>query len=59
MHNKEQHDLTSYFKKLTHIIKNYELVLLFGPTDARVELLNLLNEDLHFSNIEIAVKHTF
>jgi hypothetical protein len=41
MHNKEQHQQSDYYKKLGEVIKNYEDVILFGPTDAKVELLNL------------------
>jgi hypothetical protein len=35
---------------------NYENVLLFGPTNAKVELFNILRADLAFSNIKIEVK---
>ena len=38
MHNKEQHEQSDYYKKLGETIKNYTEVLLFGPTDAKVEL---------------------
>ena len=56
MHNKEQHQQSEYYKKLGEIIKNYEEVILFGPTDAKVELRNILKADHHFENIKIEVK---
>ncbi len=55
MHNKEQHRQSEYYKKLSEVIKNYDEVLLFGPTDAKVELFNLLNGDSRFSKIKIRV----
>jgi len=58
MHNKEQHQQAKYYKTLGDVIKNYEEVILFGPTDAKVELLNFLRADQHFSKIKITVKQT-
>jgi hypothetical protein len=57
MHNKEQHLLLGYYKKLEDAIKDYEEVVLFGPTTAKNELLNLMNVDHHFENIKIEIKH--
>lgn len=56
MHNKEQHQQAEYYKELGAIIKNYDEVVLFGPTDAKVELLNTLKSDMHFSDVKIEVK---
>jgi hypothetical protein len=56
MHNKEQHQQSAYYKNLGDVIKNYEEVVLFGPTDAKVELFNLLRADHHFEKIKIEVK---
>jgi len=58
MHNKEQHQQAAYYKKLGEIITNYGEVLLFGPTDAKVELFNSLHNDQHFSKVKIVVKQT-
>jgi stalled ribosome rescue protein Dom34 len=58
MHNKEQHQQSEYFKKLGEAIKNYDEVILFGPTTAKAQLLNLLAEDQRFSKIKIEVKQT-
>lgn len=53
MHNKEQHQQSEYYKKLGESIKNYDHVLLFGPTDAKLELLNILKADTHYAKIKI------
>jgi hypothetical protein len=56
--NKEHHQQSSYYKKICGIIRNYQEVLLFGPTDAKNELLNLLKADHLFDQIKIEVKNT-
>lgn len=53
IHHKEQDKLSAYYKELGKVIKNYDAILLFGPTGARVELLNLLKADHHFDKIKI------
>jgi stalled ribosome rescue protein Dom34 len=58
MHNKEQHQQSEYYKKLGEEIVKYEDVILFGPTDAKAELFNLLREDRHFENIKIEIRQT-
>jgi len=54
--NKEQGLLSAYYKKLGDVILDYEKVVLFGPTDAKNELLNLLLDNHLYDNIKIAVK---
>ena len=56
MHNREQHQESAYYKGLGKEIANYDEVLLFGPTDAKVELFNLLKADTHFEKIKIEVE---
>ncbi len=56
MHNKEQQQQGSYYKRVGEVIKNYEKVVIFGPTTAKNELANFLKEDHHFDEIEIEVK---
>lgn len=58
MHNKEQQQLSSYYKKLSEVIKDYKRVILFGPTNAKTELLAILSEDERFGKIKIEVKET-
>ena len=56
MHNKEQQQQLAYYKELGAVIKNYDAVMLFGPTDAKVELFNILRTDHQFEKIKIDVK---
>ena len=49
---KDQQLHTNYYKKLSEIIKSYQEVVLFGPTEAKNELLNLLKADHLFDNIK-------
>ena len=56
MHNKEQHEQLAYYKAIAAVLKNYKEVLLFGPTDAKKELVNILKEDHHFDKIKIEIK---
>jgi hypothetical protein len=47
-----------YYKKVRIAIKNYDDVILFGPTDAKIEFLCLLLEDRCLPNIKIRIKYT-
>ena len=53
MHNKEQHQQAAFYKQLGEAIKGYTDVILFGPTDAKLELRNILCADHHFDKIKI------
>lgn len=55
-HNKEQNMLSDYYKELGEVIRDYEEVILFGPTNAKTELYNKLQENIHFDNIKIEVQ---
>jgi len=58
MHHKEQQQQSGYYKQLGNIILNFEDVVLFGPTDAKVELFNLLRADHQFEKIKLETKDT-
>ena len=58
MHNKEQHEQKAFYKHLEKIISGYTEVILFGPTDAKAELYNLLRADHRYANIKIEVVET-
>jgi len=55
VHTKEQHQQSSFYKKISDKILNYQEVILFGPTDARNELKNLIDKDHHYEGIKIEV----
>lgn len=57
MHNDEQQKGHAYYKKLSEAIKNYDQVVLFGPSTAKEELANLLKQDKNFERIKVEVKH--
>ena len=53
MHNKEQHQQAAFYKQLGEVIKGYTDVILFGSTDAKLELRNILCADHLFDKIKI------
>lgn len=55
MHNKEQQLQNGYYLQLGDVIRSYEKVVLFGPTDAKTELFNLLRADNRFEGVKIEV----
>ncbi|MGB8358269.1 MAG: hypothetical protein WCD55_06595 [Bacteroidales bacterium] len=57
-HNKEQQQQADFYKKLRDFIRNYQEVVLFGPTDAKAELLNQLKGDHLFDKIKIEVQQS-
>jgi hypothetical protein len=57
MHSKEQHQQASYYRALSAAILPYNNVLLFGPTDAKTELFNILLADPKFAKIKMEIKH--
>ncbi len=56
IHHKEQQETLAYYKKIAAIIVNYEDVLLFGPTEAKAGLFNMLKTDHRFDKIKIEIK---
>ena len=58
MHNKENHKQADYYKKLAETILNYEEILLFGPTEAKTELHNIIKADHRFDKIKIKLEQT-
>ncbi|HMI63799.1 MAG TPA: hypothetical protein VK518_22945 [Puia sp.] len=56
MHNKEQNKQSAYYQRLGDAIRNYEDVIIFGPTNAKSELLNLLRADHNFENIKLEIE---
>jgi len=58
MNHKEQQMQSKYYKRLIDSIKDYDEILLFGPTDAKNELFNLLKADHFFNGKKIELKNT-
>ena len=55
---KEQQQLAGYYWKLRDIIRNFHDVVLFGPTNAKVELLNILRADHHFEHVKLETRES-
>jgi len=52
--NHQTHHLqTAYFLEISDIIRNYNQVVLFGPSNSKDELFNLLKFDHNFDHIKI------
>jgi hypothetical protein len=58
LHNKELQEQSKYYKKLIDVVKKYKEVILFGPTNAKEELFNVLSADIRFEDVKIQVKKT-
>jgi hypothetical protein len=58
MHNKENQELSSFYKKIAEIIQDYDEVLLFGPTNAKVELFDILRKDEKYGKIQFEIINT-
>ncbi|WP_309641159.1 hypothetical protein [Flavobacterium sp.] len=58
MHKKEQLSQLKYYKKISNAIQNFYHVVLFGPTNAKQELFNMLREDHNFLKVKIEIKET-
>ncbi|HEX7414184.1 MAG TPA: hypothetical protein VF411_09075 [Bacteroidia bacterium] len=58
MNHREQHQQTEYYKGLGEVIRNYDEVLLFGPTEAKDELFNVLKADHNLKKVKIETKHS-
>lgn len=56
LHTKEQQMHEAYYKEIADEILKYNHVLLFGPTDAKLELYNYLAKDLHFKHVKIDIE---
>jgi len=56
MHNKERQLHTNYYKKIADLAKGFDEVVLFGPSDAKTELFNLLTEDPEFKKVKLSVE---
>ena len=56
MHDKAQNKQSDFYRQLSYIINEHDEVLLFGPTDAKTELFNLLKANSRFEKTKITVQ---
>jgi hypothetical protein len=57
IHHKENDQLAAYYNHLKASIRNYDEVVLFGPTTAKNELVNLIKHDHLFEKIKVTALH--
>jgi hypothetical protein len=55
--NKEKQEKQAYYKSLMTALSEYKYILLFGPTNAKVELFHLMSEDKGFSEKLVTVEN--
>lgn len=56
MHTKEQGEQADYYRELADLIRKYDEVLLFGPTEAKTELYNTFKDNHLFSKIKVGIR---
>lgn len=56
LHNKEKQTQQVFYKSLMELIREYDEVLLYGSSNAKTELYNLIREDHRFNTIKIETK---
>ena len=54
--NRHSNELSGYYKALAGKLKSYDEILLFGPTNAKEQLKNMLVSDKSFSGKSIEIK---
>lgn len=58
INNNENQQLSNYFRRIGEQIKEYNELVLFGSTNAKIELHAILKEEEPFQNIKIEIKNT-
>jgi ABC-type multidrug transport system fused ATPase/permease subunit len=53
-----EEDQSKYYQRISDIIRNYTEVLVFGTTDAKKELISVLDQDSFFKDIKIELRET-
>lgn len=56
MNNKRQQMHEEFYKEIGEEALKYEQVLLFGPTNAKVEMHNFLKDKPHYKNIQFEIQ---
>ena len=56
LHNRSKQQPLEFYERIGEVIKEYQNVLLFGPSNAKGELIAMLNADHQFENIRLETK---
>jgi len=51
-------DQSEYYQKISSIIRNYNKVIIFGTTDAKKELITVLDHNCIFKDIKVELRET-
>jgi stalled ribosome rescue protein Dom34 len=54
----KDHRQLAYYNEISSIIRNYQQVVLFGPTETKNEVYEHLKADKHFDKIKIDIVYT-
>ncbi|TBX68721.1 hypothetical protein EZL74_07965 [Flavobacterium silvisoli] len=54
LHHKENQSIKAFYKDILNILKDYDEIVLFGPTEAKNELYNLIREEHKYDHLKIA-----
>ena len=58
LHNKEQDLQQKFYEEICNNCSDYDQILLFGPTTAKLELQTILTKDNRFLKVGVVVKNT-
>ena len=56
LHHSQERHLSEYFKQLAEVVKTYDDVLLFGPTNAKKEFFHALKGNKLFGHVTVRVE---
>lgn len=56
IHNRRENTIAQYYEMIIELLKQYDSIFLFGPTNAKYELHNRLLKDKHFDTKVVVVK---
>lgn len=56
--HKEKNHLADYYKRIIAVIRNFDEIMLFGPTNVKSEFHNYLRKDPFFDKMAITIKTT-
>ncbi len=57
MHNKEQQGQTAFYKKIAAALKPFSSAVIFGPTTAKHELINIMAAQAGFDSLKTEAVH--
>ena len=56
LHHKENQHLQAFYKEIIAKLQHYDEIVLFGPTNAKTELYNLIRSEHKYDHLKIDTK---